>query len=73
MPYVNLTQNDNGEFHLHNGMFVEVFKELSDLLNFTYTVTTPPDGQWGALKEDGTWSGMVGQLETKKVDIGRLY
>ena len=53
-------------------MFVEVFKELSELLNFTYTVTIPPDGEWGSMKDDGTWSGMVGQLETKIVDIGGL-
>ena len=72
MPYIGLTKNENGEFLLYNGMFVEVFKELSKLLNFTYTVTTPTDGQWGVRKDDGTWSGMVGQLETKTVDIGRF-
>ena len=70
MPWVGLTQNENGEIHLDNGMFAEVFKELSVFLNFSYTVTTPPDGAWGAMKDDGTWSGMVGQLETKTVDIG---
>ena len=73
MPYVGLRQNENGELLLHNGNFADTFKELSVLLNFTYTVTTPPDGQWGAMKDDGTWSGMVGQLETKTVDIGRCH
>ena len=69
MPYVSLMKNGDGELQLHNGKFVEVFKELSDRLNFSYTVINPPDGEWGVLKEDGTWSGMVGQLETKKVDL----
>ena len=72
MPYVGLTQNENDEIILDNGMFVEVFKDLSQLLNFSYTVTSPPDNEWGAMKDDGTWSGMVGQLEAKIVDIGRL-
>ena len=72
MPYVGLTQNENGETLHHNGIFVEVFKELSDLLNFSYTVTSPTDGEWGRMKDDGTWSGMVGQLETKIVDIGKF-
>ena len=72
LPYVSRTQNENGEIHLDNGTFVEIFNELSELLNFSYTVTTPPDGEWGSKKDDGTWSGMVGQLETKIVDIGRL-
>ena len=52
-------------------MFVEVFKELSVLLNFSYTVTTPPDGNYGALKDNGTWNGMVGQLAKKAVHFGR--
>ena len=73
LPYVSRTQNENGEIHLHNGMFVEIFKELSEMLNFSYTVTIPPDGEWGSMNDDGTWSGMVGQLATKTVDIGRLY
>ena len=72
LPYIGWSQNEKGEIHLDNGTFVEVFKELSELLNFSYTVTNPPDGEWGSEKDDGTWSGMVGQLETKMVDIGRL-
>ena len=73
LPYVSRTQNENGEIYLHKGIFVEVFKELSELLNFSYTVTIPSDGEWGARKDDGTWSGMVGQLVTKTVDVGRYY
>ena len=71
LPYASRTQNENGEIKW-NGTFVEIFQELSEMLNFSYTVSTPPDGQWGSKKDDGTWSGMVGQLETKIVDIGRL-
>ena len=40
-----------------------------DLMNFTYTVTEPPDGKWGAIRPDGTWSGMVGMLQEKQVDF----
>ena len=69
MTYVSLIKNGDGALQLRNGIFVEVFKELSHRLNFSFTVVNPPDGEWGVLKGDGTWSGMVGQLETKKVDI----
>ena len=69
MPYNSLVQHDNGELGLNTGIFVDVFKELSQRLNFSYTVTKPPDGEWGVLKSDGSWSGMVGQLETKEVDL----
>ena len=70
MPYIGLTRNEKGEVHLQNGMFVDIFKELSKLLNFSYHAIEPPDGQWGAMKSDGKWSGMVGQLEEKVVDFG---
>ena len=51
---------------------MEVFKELSRLLNFSYTTILPRDGEWGAPQDDGTWSGMVGQLHDKIVDIGMV-
>ena len=70
MPYVVSSQSDNGRVILEQGMFVDIFNELSRLLNFSYTTTFPPDGEWGALKDDGTWSGMIGQLQSKTVDLG---
>ena len=70
MPYVGLRQHDNGTITLDRGIFVEVLEELSRLLNFSYTVSLPPDGEWGALRDDGTWSGMVGQLKREVLDLG---
>ena len=68
MPYVGLSENG---LQITTGSFGEIFLELSHQLNFSFTVTNPPDGEWGRLKDDGTWSGMVGQLETKAVDFGK--
>ena len=50
-------------------MFVEIFRALRDKLNFTFSVHPPEDGEWGVLKGDGTWTGMVGQLATGAIDI----
>ena len=72
MPNVGLHINGRGKAILDKGIFVEIFKELSNLLNFSYTTTVPLDGKYGALKDDGTWSGMVGQLHDKRADIGKL-
>ena len=72
MPYVGLRKSDNDQIILDRGIFVEVFHELTRLLNFSYVTILPPDGEWGALKDDGTWSGMVGQLDSKTVDLGML-
>ena len=42
---------------------------LQELMNFTYTVIKPPDGQYGALQPDGTWNGMVKLLANQDIDI----
>ena len=60
-----------GEFEM-NGMFPEVFFALQYVLNFTYVVTTPSERQWGALQSDGTWSGMVRELQEDRADIGNI-
>ena len=73
MPYVGLRHSDDDDqIILDRGIFVDVFKELSKMLNFSYSSVLPPDSEWGALKDDGTWSGMVGQLNTKSVDFGKF-
>ena len=42
------------------------------ILNFTYSLTKPPDGQWGSLQSDMSWTGMVGMLNRGEIDIGKL-
>ena len=55
------------------GMFAEVFFALQGVLNFTFTLTKSPDGQWGALQADGTWTGMVRELQDQRADIGKQF
>ncbi len=44
---------------------------LQDIMNFTFSVVTPEDKAYGAYEEKtGQWSGMVGQLARREVDIG---
>ena len=72
MPFITLKKDENNETQLDEGIFVDIFKELSNLLNFTFTVTSPLDKQYGGKKSDGNWTGMVGQLVEKEVDVGNL-
>ncbi|CAC5406402.1 GRID1 [Mytilus coruscus] len=48
---------------------MDLLKHLSDGLNFTYDLIGPPDGNWGAELDNGTWNGMVGQLQRKEIDM----
>ena len=38
-------------------------------MNFTYTLVRPPDGHYGSLQPDGSWSGMIRQLADVEADI----
>lgn len=41
-------------------------------LNFTYSVSRPKDNVMGDLLPDGTWTGIIGSLRRKEVDVGKL-
>ena len=43
---------------------------MQEIMNFTYTVIKPPDGQYGSIQSDGTMSGMIGLLANQDIDIG---
>ena len=41
-------------------------------MNFTYHLSKSPDGQWGATQPDGSWSGMVKELQEQRSDMGKF-
>nr|KAG5709248.1 hypothetical protein BaRGS_018000 [Batillaria attramentaria] len=52
------------------GMCIDILKEMSTLLGFTYNVSLVPDGKFGSLKPPPRgWTGMVRQLKDNKADI----
>ena len=50
-----------------------VFSSLQEILNFTFTIEKPTDGEWGVLQKDGSWSGMVGMLANQEIDLGTFF
>lgn len=55
--YQELEGNDQYE-----GFCVDMLKELSDILKFTYRIKLVDDGLYGAPEPNGSWTGMVGEL-----------
>ena len=51
------------------GFFLEPLNILAIKLNFTIKLMISKDGQWGAPKNNDTWSGMIGMLIEKETDI----
>lgn len=52
-----LTGNDRFE-----GYCLDLLKELSNILGFTYEVRLVADGKYGAQNDKGEWNGMVREL-----------
>ncbi|KAL5015804.1 hypothetical protein ScPMuIL_005393 [Solemya velum] len=50
------------------GFCIELLDMLSLALNFTYDCVEPSDGDWGKVS-NGTWTGLVGQLQRLEVDM----
>ncbi|XP_045199719.2 glutamate receptor U1-like isoform X2 [Mercenaria mercenaria] len=54
----------------YKGFCMDLLRELSNKLNFTYTITEPVDGKWGAYEDrNKTFNGLVGQLQREEVDM----
>ena len=54
------------------GSFPDLLKTLAKTMNFTYTVTPPPDNKWGGQQPDGSWNGMMLEVTTGKIDFGKV-
>ena len=44
---------------------------IAAVLNFKYVISPPSDGElWGAEVQPGVFSGLVGELQNEKSDVG---
>ncbi|XP_070000322.1 glutamate receptor-like [Penaeus vannamei] len=62
-----LPDNPDGSVKI-SGIYGDLWDALRESLNFTENCFRPPDGAWGALKDD-SWVGMVGQLVRDEADV----
>ncbi|CAL8088468.1 unnamed protein product [Calicophoron daubneyi] len=62
-----------GLVHNATGMVVDIMENLKERFKFEYQLFVPPDGQYGLLGENGKFSGLLGELMAKHIDmIGSL-
>ncbi|XP_063399028.1 glutamate receptor ionotropic, kainate glr-3-like [Mytilus trossulus] len=57
---------EDGNF---TGLCFDILNEMARRLNFTYSVIIPPDGAFGAELPNGTWTGMVGMIQSEQADL----
>ncbi|XP_060070631.1 glutamate receptor ionotropic, kainate 1-like [Ylistrum balloti] len=52
-----------------SGFCIDMLDHLAISLNFTYRLTMPADGAWGMEFENGSFNGLVGQMQRNEVDL----
>ena len=56
LPYPHyIMRSSTGRY---SGYELLQLETLADLLNFTYRLVEPEDGEWGRRGEDGRWTGV---------------
>uniref|UniRef100_A0A8C1TFB5 Glutamate receptor n=1 Tax=Cyprinus carpio TaxID=7962 RepID=A0A8C1TFB5_CYPCA len=70
-PYVMLRANhqEHEGNERYEGFCVDMLKELADILKFKYRIRLVGDGVYGVSGTNGTWTGMVGELISRKADL----
>ncbi|XP_076458166.1 glutamate receptor ionotropic, kainate 5-like [Babylonia areolata] len=67
LPFTRRLSN-NGTVK-YGGFCMVLLEEMARVLNFTYELVEPSDGQYGSPEENGTWNGMVGMLVRGEIDM----
>ncbi|XP_077384480.1 glutamate receptor ionotropic, kainate 5 isoform X2 [Festucalex cinctus] len=70
-PYVMRKDNyqDFQGNEQYEGFCVDMLRELSDILKFSFKIKLVDDGLYGAPEPNGSWTGMVGELINRKADL----
>lgn len=56
-----------------SGVDIKLLNSLSEKLKFTYEILLAPDGQWGSLDQNASWSGIIGMLVRGEADFGLVW
>ena len=75
-PHAEYDVNEDGTVDRIQGIVGDLWHGiLEQSMNFSTRISLPPDGKWGGLKEDGSWSGLVGGLieNRSQIAITSLY
>ena len=61
---MTIKQEEDGTIS-YEGFCIDLLKQMAKMLHFSYEIYLSPDGQYGAITENGTWNGMLGELVNK--------
>ena len=67
-PYVGIHRLSNGTYR-YDGYLFAIWEIIAHELKLRYRIESLADGGYGNLDENGTWSGMVGELAYGRADL----
>ncbi|PBC26173.1 glutamate [NMDA] receptor subunit 1 isoform X1 [Apis cerana] len=75
-PHFNVTDGETTKTFCCKGYCMDLLKELSKTINFTYSLALSPDGQFGnyIIKNNSVggkkeWTGLIGELVNERADM----
>ncbi|KAG7209088.1 hypothetical protein KM043_015236 [Ampulex compressa] len=75
-PHFNATDHEGTRSFCCKGYCIDLLKELSKTINFTYSLALSPDGQFGSymIKNSSVggkkeWTGLIGELVNERADM----
>ena len=68
-PYIAIHPQPDGSYR-YGGYLFDVWQMIAEALDLRYRVVPLLDGGFGRLQENGTWTGMVGELAYGRADVG---
>ncbi len=69
IPETDPDWSESNKYRNYWGYEYDMLAIISDVLNFTYTMENPPDGQWGHVSPEGNWDGLVNHAAKNIVDF----
>ena len=66
----NILEINGGKILKATRIFLDVFSLLANTLNFTFNIHVSPDRKFGGPGPNGNWSGAIGMLHRREVDVG---
>nr|XP_012147215.1 PREDICTED: glutamate [NMDA] receptor subunit 1 isoform X3 [Megachile rotundata] len=75
-PHFNVTDQQSTKRYCCKGYCMDLLKQLSKTINFTYSLALSPDGQFGSyiIKNSSVggkkeWTGLIGELVNERADM----
>ncbi|XP_011137653.1 glutamate [NMDA] receptor subunit 1 [Harpegnathos saltator] len=75
-PHFNTTNHEDTRMFCCRGYCMDLLKELSKTINFTYSLALSPDGQFGSymIKNSSVggkkeWTGLIGEIVSEQADM----